>query len=54
MITLKMISEKISAWIRNREAARERSPFMSCALFASLAPISKTSFGSRSTGVPIR
>ena len=27
MIALKMISEKISAWLRNREAAREWSPF---------------------------
>ena len=26
MITLKMISEKISAWLRNREAARKWSP----------------------------
>ncbi len=26
MITLKMISEKISAWLRNREAVREWSP----------------------------
>ena len=27
MITLKMISEKISAWLRNREAVRELSRF---------------------------
>jgi uncharacterized protein YjiS (DUF1127 family) len=27
MITLKMISEKISAWLRNREAVRELSQF---------------------------
>ena len=27
MITLKRISEKISAWLRNREAALEWSPF---------------------------
>jgi hypothetical protein len=27
MSTLKRISQKISAWLRNREAAREWSPF---------------------------
>jgi len=27
MITFKRISEKISAWLRNREAALEGSPF---------------------------
>lgn len=27
MITLKMISEKISAWLRNREAVRQWSQF---------------------------
>ena len=27
MIALKMISEKITAWLRNREAAREWFPF---------------------------
>ena len=27
MVTLKMISEKISAWLRNREAMREWSQF---------------------------
>ena len=53
MITLKMISEKISAWLRNRCAAREWSPFSDPELrplFASAAPIPKTSFGAEDAG----
>jgi hypothetical protein len=48
MSTLKRISQKISAWLRNREAVR--SLILNCALFPSAAPMTKTSFGGEDPG----
>jgi hypothetical protein len=54
MITLKTTSEKISAWLRNREGSLNGlgSPIMSCAIFASAAPLSRTAFGAESGAEP--
>jgi hypothetical protein len=51
MITLETTSEKISAWFRNegRCAKVLSSLIMSCEIFASAAPLSKTSFGAKSS-----
>ena len=49
MITLKTTWEKISAWLRieMRSANGPISLIMSCAIFASAAPLSRTSFGAK-------
>ena len=49
MITLETTSERISAWLRNegRCAKGLSSLIMSCAIFASGAALSKTSFGAK-------
>jgi hypothetical protein len=51
MITVETTSEKISAWLRNegRCAKGLSSLIMSCAIFASAAPLSKASFGAKSS-----
>jgi hypothetical protein len=51
MITLETTSEKISAWFRNegRCAKILSSLIMSCEIFASATPSSKTSFGAKSS-----
>jgi hypothetical protein len=52
MITLKTTSEKISAWLRNREAARGWSQFSDhelCHIRVRRSALSKTSFGAKSS-----
>lgn len=52
MSTLKRISQKISAWLRNqrRRGNGLRSLILNCALFPSAAPMTKTSFGGEDAG----
>jgi hypothetical protein len=52
MITLKTTSEKISAWLRNREAVRGWSQFSDhelCHIRVRRSTLSKTSFGAKSS-----